>query len=47
MLVCMAQGVEYASHSIMWIDYKYNPMPHDTQATPLKQHGSQILKYEG
>jgi hypothetical protein len=47
MLIRMAQGVEYASHSIQWIDYKYNPMPHDTQATPLKQYGSQILKYEG
>jgi hypothetical protein len=34
----MAQGIEYASHSILRIDYKYNPMPYDAQATPLKQH---------
>jgi hypothetical protein len=40
----MPQGVEYASHSILRIDYKYNLMPQDAQATPLKPHGSQILE---
>jgi hypothetical protein len=40
------QGVEYDSLSILRIDYKYNPVAHDAQATPLKQYGSQILKYE-
>jgi hypothetical protein len=40
------QGVEYDSLSILRIDHKYNPVAHDAQATPLKQYGSQILKYE-
>jgi hypothetical protein len=40
------QGVKNDSLSILRIDYKYNPMAHDAQTTPLKQYASQILKYE-
>jgi hypothetical protein len=40
------QGVEYDSLSILRIDHKYNLVAHDAQDTPLKQYGSQILKYE-
>jgi hypothetical protein len=40
------QGVKYDNLSILRIDYKYNPMAYDAQAAPLKQYGSQILKYK-
>jgi hypothetical protein len=40
------QGVEYDSLFILRIDYKYNPVAYDAQATPLKEYGSQILNYE-
>ena len=42
----VAQGVEYNGLSILRIDAKYNPVPHDAQATQLKQYGSQILNNE-
>ena len=45
-LVRLAQGVEYDSLSILRIDHEYNPVAHDTQATQMKQDGSQILKQE-
>ena len=45
-LVHLAQGVEYNSLSILRIDYKYNPVAHDAQATQMKQYRSQILKHE-
>ena len=40
------QGVEYDNLSILRIDYKYNLVAHDAQATQIKQYGSQILKQE-
>jgi hypothetical protein len=46
LFVRIPQGVKNDSLSILRIDYKYNPMAHDAQATPLKQYASQILKYE-
>jgi len=45
-LVRIAQGVEYNSLSILRIDYKYNPVARDAQASQLKQYGSQILNRE-
>jgi len=45
-LVRIAQGVEYNSLSILRIDYKYNPVARDAQATQLKQYRSQILNRE-
>ena len=46
LFVRVAQGVEYDSLSILRIDHEYNPVVHDTQATQMKQDGSQILKQE-
>ena len=46
LFVHLAQGVEYDSLFILRIDYKYNPVAHDAQATQMKQYGSQILKHE-
>ena len=46
LFVRVAQGVEYDSLSILRIDHEYNPVAHDTQATQMKQDGSQILKQE-
>ena len=45
LFVHLAQGVEYDSLFILRIDYKYNPVAHDAQATQLKQYGSQILNH--
>jgi hypothetical protein len=41
-----SQGVEYDSLSILRKDHNYNPVAHEAQATPSKQYGSQIMKYE-
>jgi len=46
LFVRFTQGVEYDSLSILRIDHEYNPVAHDTQATQMKQDGSQILKQE-
>ena len=46
LFVRVAQGVEYDSLSILRIDHEYNSVAHDTQATQMKQDGSQILKQE-
>ena len=46
LFVRVAQGVEYDSLSIQRIDHEYNLVAHDTQATQMKQDGSQILKQE-
>ena len=46
LFVRVAQGVEYGNLSILRIDQKYNPVAHDTQATQMKQDGSQIFKQE-
>ena len=46
LFVRVAQGVEYDSLSILRIDHEYNSVAHDTQATQIKQDGSQILKQE-
>jgi len=45
LFIHLTQGVEYDSLSIPRIDYKYNQVAHDAQATQLKQCGSQILKH--
>ena len=44
LFVRVAQGVEYDSLSILRTDHEYNSVAHDTQATQMKQDGSQILK---
>ena len=36
LFVRLAQGVEYDSLFILRIDYKYNPVAHDAQATQMK-----------
>ena len=46
LFVRVAQGVEYDSLSILRTDHEYNSVAHDTQATQMKQDGSQILKQE-
>jgi hypothetical protein len=46
LFVRFPQGVKDDSLSILRIDYKYNPVAHDTQAAPFKQYAFQILKYE-
>ena len=46
LFVRVTQGVKYGNLSILRIDQKYNPVVHDTQATQMKQDGSQILKQE-
>ena len=38
--------IKYDSLSILRIDHEYNSVAHDTQATQMKQDGSQILKQE-
>ena len=46
LFVCLAQGVEYDSFSILRIDQKYNPVAHDAQTTQMKQYGSQTVVTE-
>jgi hypothetical protein len=45
LFIHLTQRVEYNSLFILMIDYKYNQVAHDVQATQLKQCGSQILKH--
>jgi hypothetical protein len=41
--VCVPQGVKYARHSILRIDYKCNPVAHDAQAA---QYIFEMFKYD-
>jgi hypothetical protein len=44
--VYVLQGVKYTSLSILRIDYKYNPVPHDALPTPFTQYKFEMFKYE-